>query len=164
MSEPEVRFAAFRFDAERGLIEGIAVRYGDRASIGPMTEEFRAGAVRADDVILNLQHDRRRPVARSGAGLVLTDGPDALRVSVTLPDTSYAREARELVQARILRGFSVEFRAESDRWEGDHRIVERAHLTGLALVDRPAYPDSVIAERMQSGRPRTRRGPLRFWV
>ncbi|MCY4121313.1 MAG: HK97 family phage prohead protease [Acidobacteria bacterium] len=146
--EPERRFVEFR--ADEGGIQGVVVRYGDRAIFGEWSEEFRAGALRFDDVIVNLQHDRGRPVARMGAGLTLTDGADALRAAIVFPDTSYAREARELVSARILRGFSVEFRAETDRWEGRHRIVEAAELTGLALVDRPAYPASAIAERFSA--------------
>jgi len=147
MSAPvEARFVQFRADDD-GNISGTVIRYGDRAQFGAWSEEFRAGALSFDDVIVNLQHDRGRPVARSGAGLTLTDGPDALRAAIALPDTTYAREARELVSARILRGFSMEFRAAKDRWEGRHRIVEAARLTGFSLVDRPAYRDSEIAAR-----------------
>lgn len=146
----EHRFVEFR--AEGDTISGVLMRYGDRARIGPFREEFRAGAFagRHEDVIVNILHDRKRPVARTGAGLTLADGPDALRATIQLPDTSYAREARELVEARILRGFSVEFHALSDEWRAETRIVNTARLTGFALVDRPAYPESVIAERMRA--------------
>ncbi|MDE0032112.1 MAG: HK97 family phage prohead protease [Deltaproteobacteria bacterium] len=163
--EPERRFAELRYDAERGLIEGVAMRYGDRARIGPFSEEFRAGALTFNDIIVNLQHDRSKPVARTGAGLELRDSATELRVAITLPDTVHAREARELVAARIMRGFSVEFRAETDRWEGEHRIVERASLLGLAIVDRPAYSDSTIAERMQHSRDlaRPQCSTRRYW-
>ena len=164
MSDAERRFAEFRYDAERGVIEGVAIRYGDRAHFGEgFTEEFRAGAFgQLGDVISNLQHDRARPVARTGAGLSLSDGADALRVAITLPDTSYAREARELVAARILRGFSVEFRASRDFFEERHRVIESAELLGVALVDRPAYPDSVIAERWRASLT-VQRPTWRYW-
>ena len=146
MSAPEERrYIELRADGD--TLSGAVVRYGDRATFGEWTEEFRAGSLMFDDVIVNLQHDRSRPVARTGAGLTLTDSPDQLRASIVLPETTYAREARELVTAGILRGLSMEFRAVSDSWTGRHRIVESAELTGLALVDRPAYPDSAIAER-----------------
>lgn len=147
--EPERRFAEFRVEAE-GVIAGTAIRYGDTAKIGAFAERFEPGALRFDDVIANLMHRREAPVARTGAGLTLTDGPSSLEARIELPDTVYGREARELVQARILRGFSIEFRAEEQRWEGKTRIITRASLTGLGVVDRPAYPDSVIAERMQA--------------
>lgn len=162
--EAEVRFVEFRADG--GTLEGVAVRYGDTARIGPFSEEFRTGsfAGRFEDVIVNLQHDRGRPVARSGAGLELRDGADALRASIAMPDTSYAREARELVDARILRGLSVEFRVLTEEWRGDHRIINTAELTGLALVDRPAYPESTIAERMRPPAERHEAAAVRrFW-
>lgn len=146
--EAERRYAEFRADGD--TIAGPLMVYGDEARFGDFSEVFEPGSLRYNDVIANLQHDRSRPVARSGAGLAITDGPEALRTTITLPDTSYAREARELVQARILRGFSIEFRAREERFEGKRRIITRADLLGFALVDRPAYAGSVIADRIQA--------------
>jgi len=165
MSDAERRFAEFRV-AEDGTITGTVIRYGDRASFGGFTEEFRAGSLVWGDTIVNLQHDRARPVARTGAGLTLTGGPASLRASIALPDTAYAREARELVQARILRGFSVEFRADAETWDGRHRIVEGATLLGLALVDTPAYPESTIEARLavlHAGAPGGESATPRYW-
>ena len=146
--EAERRFAEFRVEGE-GVIAGTAIRYGDLARVGSFAERFEPGALRFDDVIVNLMHRREAPVARTGAGLTLTDGQGALEARISLPDTTYGREARELVEARILRGMSIEFRASQERWEDKTRIIESATLTGIGLVDRPAYPDSVIAQRMQ---------------
>lgn len=146
--DAERRFIEFRADGD--TISGPLMVYGDEARFGDFSETFEPGSLRYDDVIANLQHDRSRPVARTGAGLTLIDGADALRAEIRLPDTSYAREARELVEARILRGFSVEFRAREERFEGKRRIISRADMLGFALVDRPAYPASQIADRIQS--------------
>lgn len=146
MDDMEYRFAEFRADTDG--IGGVVMRYGDRGTIGNFTEEFRAGVFGdPGDVILNVQHQRAKPVARTGAGLELSDTASELRAMVRFPDTAFGREARELVDAKILRGFSVEFRALEDEWQGNHRIVKRATLYGIALVDRPAYSDSQIAER-----------------
>ena len=134
---------------DNDTLTGVVLRYGDRASFGGFTEEFRAGSLEYDDVIVNLQHDRSKPVARTGAGLALHDDEHELRASIRLPDTSYAREARELVEAKILRGLSLEFQAINDKWEGRHRIISSARMTGFALVDRPAYSDSQIADRFE---------------
>ena len=144
--DPEFRFVEFR--AVGDAVEGTAIRYGDVATIGEFSERFERGSIRFDDVIANIMHDRRKPVARTGSGLTLSDGPDALRARIEAPDTTYGREMRELLSAGLLRGFSVEFRAIEDRWEGSTRIVKRAELTGIGIVDRPAYPDSAIASRM----------------
>ena len=161
----EHRFAEFRAAEDGGGVSGVLLRYGDVATVGPFRERFEPGALQvAPDVIANLQHDRGKPVARTDAGLIVKATADRVTADLRFPDTVYGREARELVGAKILRGFSVEFRASKDRWEDKTRIIERAELVGFALVDRPAYPDSVIAERMAE----TRRviGPARrrVWV
>lgn len=155
----EQRFCEFRATPE-GVIEGVVMRYGSEAVIGDFRERFEAGALRYDDVIVNLMHQRTEPVARTDAGLTFSDGAE-LRARIELPDTVYGRRARELAAARILRGFSVEFVAREERWEGRTRIVQRADLTGIGLVDRPAYPDSVIASRMAASMPRAEPKPRR---
>ena len=159
----ERRFVEFR--AEGDTLSGTVIRYGDTATFGRWREQFQAGSIRPRDVVVNLHHDRAQPVAREGAGLQLTDGPDELRATVTLPDTRLAREARELVDAGILRGFSMEFRVRDggESWEGNQRTIRAADLVGLALVDKPAYSASVIARHMDEQAPPERRKP-RFYV
>lgn len=154
--ETEKRFQEFRAVKIGGSdgpvnIAGLVLPYGRRAEIGgKFSEEFRAGSIgQSGDVILNIQHDRTKPVARTGSGLNINHDSDAIRASIDIPDTVYGREAAELVEARILRGFSVEFRALEDEWDGNHRTVTRAELVGIALVDRPAYTDAQIAMRFQ---------------
>lgn len=143
----ERRFIEFRADGR--VIEGPLMVYGDEAQFGDWRERFEPRSLQVrDDVIVNLQHDRRRPVARTGAGLRIDATDREVRADIRLPETVFGREAHELVQANILRGFSVEFRARQDRWEGKTRIIERADLLGFALVDRPAYPAAQIADRM----------------
>ena len=64
------------------------------------------------DVILNIQHDRGKPIARTdGGGLVLTDSPQSLRIAATLNETRQCEDVLTLVRDRVLRGLSVEFRA-----------------------------------------------------
>lgn len=154
--EVERRFVEFR--AVGTAIEGRAMRYGDVARLGDYGERVMAGALSYSDVVVNIQHDRTKVVARIGAGLDLVDGASELRASIDPPDTIYGRELRELLSAKLLRGLSIEFRAINDRWEGATRIIERAELTGIGVVDRPAYPDSYIESRMMAFR---RRGDLR---
>lgn len=159
--ETEFRFVEFRQSGEN-TIEGRVVRYGSFAEIGgSLRERFAPGSVSHSDVIANIQHERAKPVARTGAGLTLVDSAAELRATIAMPDTAYGREARELVQAGILRGLSMEFLAHQEDWEGSERTIMRAELVGIGIVDRPAYPDSVIAARFKS-----HRGPkrARFYV
>ena len=143
----ERRFIEFR--ADKDVIAGVVVRYGDKAKFGKFTEEFRPGSLRYDDVIVNLQHDRSKPVARTGAGLVIDNDAHDMRASIKLPDTVYGRETRELVDANILRGFSLEFRAVKDSWQGNHRVISEAVMSGFGIVDRPAYSESQISKRFE---------------
>ena len=146
MNKPEFRFHEFR--AEGDTVSGPLMVYGNEARFGDWRERFQPGSIKVgDDVIANLQHDRAKPVARTGAGLDLQDDPAALRATIRFPETTYAREARELVSANIIRGFSIEFRAVNEEWDGKTRIIREAQLLGFGLVDRPAYSASVIADR-----------------
>lgn len=151
----EFRFLPELRASNDGVLHGIAVRYGDVASIGGYFDErIVPGAFgNIDDVVMNVQHDRARPLARTGGGgLELLDSEDNLKVRATLPDTTDAKDAMTMVRNRVLRGFSVEFRCLDEDFQNNVRTVKRAELVGLAVVDRPAYGDSVaeVAQRMKT--------------
>ena len=129
--------------ADDDVIRGVAIKYGDIARTSP-PERFAPGSVVIDDPILNLQHDRNKPIARMGAGLTFDDSPEELRFEARLPDTFYARLAREQIAVGLLRGASVEFYPEVTAQVDGVVEVRRARLRGLALVDRPAYPASQL--------------------
>ena len=101
---------------------------------------------------MNQMHNRQRPLARTdGGGLVLQDDSDALRIAATLPKTRDADDALELVDKGILRGFSTEFISRQETDKHGVRTITQAALPGIGLVDRPSYPDSVIAEIRAEG-------------
>ena len=133
-------------------LSGVALRYGDTSS--DYRERFAPGALRHSGRIdVNLQHDAAVIVARNA---VLNDGPRALEVRAELPAAS---AALALVRRGALNGFSIEFHSRAERREGGIRVVERADLTGLALVDRGAYPQSKAEVRARSGRTMRSRVP-----
>ena len=106
------------------------------------------GDVKARDVILNRQHQRQLILARTGGGgLSLDDNERRLLVTAELPETREADDTLKMVQSRLLRGFSIEFRATEERFENRTRIIDRAELVGVAIVDTPAYSDSRVALR-----------------
>ena len=154
-------------DAGDRVLEGVAVPYGAVAHIGgQFHERFEPDSIRFDDVVLNVMHDRSRPVARTPASLsfqALADGR-GLGVRAALVDTGDGRDAYRMVQAGILRGFSIEFRSLREHPEtvsGDVvRVIDEARLTGLAIVDTPAYDGASAEARALAERyapPRRRR-------
>ena len=71
-----------------------------------------------------------------------------MRAEVTLPDTTAGRDTAVEVAKRLLRGFSLEFRALKDSINPKgHRIITEGRLFGFGVVDLPAYPDSVASMR-----------------
>ena len=160
----EKRFCEIR--AEGRALSGTAIRYGDIAEFPWGRERIQAGAFSPlGDVILNRQHDRKSPLARTnGGGLDITDTPEALRISAALPDTPSANETLQLIRSKILRGLSIEFHATQERQDGDLRIIERAILVAVAVVDSGQYPKSLVAarerEERQARRLRTMRGRI----
>lgn len=153
MQKTEIRFVELRADDEHeGILSGTAVSYADAAVIpGIGRERFMPGAfgpVDDLDVILNRQHVRLLTLARTGGGgLVLTDGPDALRFDATMPDTEAARDTLTLVRQKVLRGASVEFNAVEERFQGGVREIHKARLRAIGIVDSSAYPESTIEAR-----------------
>lgn len=155
MAEPQVERRAFELRSEGRQLSGTVMPYGRTGQIGGFTEEFAPSALRFGDVILNVQHDRGRPLARTGETLKLFDSAEAVTMQADLPAIREADDTLILVRAGVLRGLSVEFRALDERWDGNHRTVLSAELTGIAVVDRGAYADAVVEARMKESRPRS---------
>ena len=146
----ERRYAELR-QGPRRTLEGVAIRYGDVAALPWGQERFEPGAfgeISTADVILNVAHDRARPIARTGGGgLALADSANALTIRADLPPTREADDALALVRAGVLRGLSVEFLPIAERTEGMTRVIERATLAAIGLVDTGAYPGSTVEVR-----------------
>ena len=138
--------AGCEFRVSGRTLSGVAMRYGDTSP--DFRERFVPGAFGTVPATLpvNLQHDSSIVVAERA---VLADTPRELRVRAELPEGS---AALKLVRRGALNGFSVEFRARGERREAGIRVVERAELTGLALVDSGAYPGATAEVRARSGR------------
>lgn len=155
IDKAEYRYAELEQDG-RTLV-GVALRYGDVSTRNETggRERFEPGAfgdVATADVILDLMHQRTRPIARTGGGgLVLTDSPEQLHIAATMPDTRDGDDILTMVEEGILRGFSPMFFPRRERHDGNTRVISHAYMPRIGLVDQPAYQDSVIAEIRQAG-------------
>ena len=150
--KPEHR-AGCEFRVSGRTLTGRALVFGDIAP--EHRERFEPGAFGADVAapVLNLQHDAGMVILPAG-GYVLEDSGHALEVRAELTEGS---AALRLVQRGALNGFSVEFNARAERREDGIRVIERADLVGLALVDHAAYPQSTAEVRARARR-------RRFWT
>ena len=147
------RFFEIRQEGDRTLT-GTAMVYGDVAELPwGEKERFMPGAfgdVSKLDVILNVQHNRDKPIARTkGGGLELVDSRIELVVRAELPETPDADNVLVLRRNKILRGMSIEFypkRYEID--EATNTIVHHeAELRNIGVVDRPAYTKAKLDPR-----------------
>ena len=137
--------------ADGRTLIGAAVRYGD---VSPThRERFEAGSlIVSPDLAPTLGH-RTGQVLAYGADVRVEDRADALIVSAHLPRTETAEKALAGVQSGRYRGWSVEFVArEETRDTSGIRVIRRADLPGLALVDHPSYPGSEVQARRRRKR------------
>ena len=164
----ERRYCELRAAPDGRTLEGVAVRYGDTARLPWGRERIEAGAfgdVARADVILNASHERAAPLARTGGGgLVLADGPDALTIRATLPATRMGDDVLALVHAKVMRGLSIEFRPIAERIEAGVRVIERAVLSGIGVVDSPAYPASEVEARRAAMAPTPATAAVPLWA
>ena len=129
---------------------GVVVDYDDTAVIGgQFRERIERGALQIKDVVLNLSHDRQRPIARQGSNLDLIDKNNALEMRASIPKTRDGDDALTLIKAGVLRGLSVEMSIRKDEWRagGRLRLIKEAVLSGIGVVDKPAYPKSSVEAR-----------------
>ena len=136
-ARPEFRLGEVRALAGR-RIAGIAMRYG---AVAPcLAERFLPGAFGdvPDRIGLNLQHDGNLVVGQAE----LLDDELALRV-----EADVAEAVHSLVARGALSGLSIEFLPRAERKDGAIRVIEKADLAGLAVVDKAAYPTATVEAR-----------------
>ena len=159
LSKLETRIVAVddfevREDGDGMHLEGYAALFDSRSeNLGGFTEIIKPGAFRAslkarNDIKLLWNHDTGAVLGSTRAGtLVLTEDERGLRVSADIANTSYGRDAAELVRRGDVTGFSFGFSMPArggDEWnsEGTERVLKSVRLHEVSLVAFPAYPET----------------------
>lgn len=144
--QPEVRAGGELRVAGRTLT-GPAMVYG--ALSAEHRERFAPGAFAPVPAVpLLLQHDQRMVIVEPG-NFDLIDNEQALEVRAELP---LEAAALQLVRRNSLTGFSVSFHARQESRDGDIRVVEKARLVEISLVDVPSYDASTAEVRRRGDR------------
>ena len=141
----EYRFAELGPIAEGRVLSGIAVPYNSTAEVVSngrrVRERFAPGsAYSTGQAVLNVQHERARPLAREPDTLTIESRADGLFIRATLPETREADDTLTLVRSKILRGLSVEFNSLKETRVSGVRVIQSALITGIGIVDSGAYP------------------------
>ena len=141
------RAAELRATAGR-MLRGVVVKYGERATDRP--ERFAPFAYDPlpASVPVNVQHRQSMIVTRD---VVLQDSPTELRMAARVPTGSQGDAVLGMVDSGMLCGLSSEFVAIHDSRVAGVRVVMRALLAGVGVVDDPSYASSTVEIR-QAGR------------
>lgn len=144
-------------------LTGYAALYNSPANFGDFVEVIRPGAF-ADalkpgaDVRAFWSHDTALPLGRTTNGtLRLRNDAKGLAVEITLPDTTWAKDAWESIRRGDVSGMSIGFRLLPDgfRWTEENGVTTR-ELLRLTLIEVspvaiPAYAETEVVARSRSG-------------
>ena len=170
MKNNEFRYSDEEFeyradDSGLGVVSGVIVRYGDVAKIGPvLTEQIEKGSFTAGQWWANRMHERKDILGITGDNLTLVDAPDALRFRLTLAPTPDGQRAAYELAHGWLRGASVELGMVTARNQGAHRFITKSNAVRFALVDKPAYPDSLLTLNRWEGEEEPESTRRYFWL
>lgn len=157
MEELEIRHGGpLEFRRDLRQVGGVAMPYGALAVFRNDTrrEMFLPGSlVPAPAVRLSVMHEGE-PLLSSG--VVLADSDERLSMHAVLPETRQAEDVIAMIVEGLLSGLSVEFRAMDEEQRGNVRVVRRALLEGVGIVDVPAYPGATVEVR--------NRGRRKLWL
>jgi hypothetical protein len=146
--------------AETRRLEGYPVIYGSPSKdLGGFREIVEPGAFgealgQLPDVRALFNHDPNQVLGRTRNGtLQLAEDSRGLRMAVTLPDTSYARDVYALVERGDVSQMSFAFKVRrgGETWgtEDGHRVrrLRSLDLLDVSVVTFPAYAATMVAAR-----------------
>lgn len=144
---------------DESVIEGYAAVFNkDSEDFGGWVERIAPGAfsdVLKDNAVALFNHDMNLVLGRNGVNVTLTQDDKGLRYKVKLPDTSFAKDLRQLIKDGIIHQSSFAFTVKEQRWtkpdkEGERhvRTIEKIkRLYDVSPVTTPAYPDASVGAR-----------------
>jgi HK97 family phage prohead protease len=142
------------------LVGYAAVFNSLSSDLGGFKERISPGAFRTSvagsaDVRALVDHDPSKLLGRTSSGtLRIAEDEHGLRVEIDLPDTSYARDVRTMVQRRDVRGMSFGFKVREggQRFskEGGQIVRELSSidLKEVTVTSVPAYGATSLSLRV----------------
>jgi HK97 family phage prohead protease len=143
-------------------LRGVAVPYNTVAHVHGFDEVVRPGAFadslrENDDILLLLDHDMTRVLARSKSNsLRLAETSRGLEFEADVNGTSWASDAIELVRSGSAGGMSFGFKVRSagEMWEKTTRELRSLDLVEISVVSAfPVYSNTEVQARSRRQTP-----------
>ncbi len=147
-------------DSGGSVIEGHAAVFDSWSEtlggIFPFKEIVRKGAfnesIGKDDIRALFNHDPNYVLGRNRAGtLELVEDEVGLRVRITPPDTTWAKDLQASIRRGDITQMSIGFIVEEDKWSTengmDTREIHKVQLFDVSPVTFPAYTATDVGVR-----------------
>ena len=157
--ESKVEFEKREDGTDENTIEGYAAVFNkDSEDFGGWIERISPGAfsdVLNDNAVALFNHDMNLVLGRNGVNVTLSEDSQGLKYKVKLPDTTFARDLRQLIKDGIIHQSSFAFTVKEQRWTKPDKSGE-PHVRTITKVNRlydvspvttPAYPDASVGAR-----------------
>lgn len=133
---------------EQRFFTGTVMRFDDVGDVGGMfKEKFLPGSLSFEKIRFNVMHDKGKLLGGIPGNAKVVMGDKEIRCEIPLLDTQEHRDALTLIEAGVLRGWSLEFVAKESRFVNRVREIRKAELVGIALVDHPVYTATTVDVR-----------------
>ena len=135
-------------DTETRTIKGLVVPFAKvgNTSAGPVRFEFGAfGEIDASQIVLNMEHDRTRPLGRGIAGSEEIT-PAGVSMAFKIAPTGAGNDALVEASEGLRPAFSIEAAVNEYSIQRGVMIVSSANLEAVAHVTNPAFKDAQIAQ------------------
>jgi len=135
-------------DTVTRTISGMVVPFGPsgNTSAGPVRFEFGAfGEVDASKIVLNMEHDRTRPLGRGIAGSEQIT-PAGISMAFKIAQTNAGNDALVEASEGLRPAFSIEASVNEYTIEKGVMVVSAANLEAVAHVTNPAFKDAQISQ------------------
>jgi len=135
-------------DTETRTIKGLVVPFAKvgNTSAGPVRFEFGAfGDIDPSQIVLNMEHDRTRPLGRGIAGSEEIT-PAGISMAFKIAPTGAGNDALVEASEGLRPAFSIEANVNEYTIEKGVMVVSSANLEAVAHVTNPAFKDAQISQ------------------
>jgi phage head maturation protease len=133
-------------DSESRTITGRIVAFEEAANASTGKVVFAKGSIQPKDVLLNLEHDRTRRIAKP-LSIALSDDEMSINATFKVANTTAGNDALIEASEGLRDGFSIELAVDDyiNEKNGTMRVLA-GELTGVALVSEPAVRSARVSE------------------